>query len=104
MKKVNIKSFWNGTIMSDLTFTIEQYKLVQKQLAMDFFQGCDNIDEFIEIMNHNEQCFTQEYAQKSYYEVGDNATQIIHMLGINSVVKRGIRPNDDKFGVITLKF
>jgi hypothetical protein len=105
MKKVNIKSFWNGTIMSDLTFTIEQYnKIVQKQLASDYFLGCDNINEFIEIMDHNEKCFAQEYAEKSYYEVGDNATQIIHMLGINSIVKRGIRPNDDKFGVITLKF
>jgi hypothetical protein len=106
MKKVNIKSFWNGTIMSDLTFTIEQYnKIVQEELTKDFFKGCDNIiDEFIEVMNHKEECFAQEYAQKSHYEVGDMKTQMIHMLGINSIVKRGIRPNDDKFGVITLKF
>jgi hypothetical protein len=103
MKKVNIKSFWNGSVVSDLTFTIEQYKLVQKQLAMDFFQGCDNIDEFIEVMDHNEQCFAQEYALKGSYEISEKE-MVTYMLGINSIIKRGIRPNDNNFGLVTLKY
>jgi hypothetical protein len=104
MKKVNIKSFWNGTIMSDLTLTLAQYKSLQNQLQKDFFAGCDNVDEFIDVMNHNEKCFEYEYNLKGYYEVGDTKTQTVYMLGINSIVRKGIKPNNDKFGLVISKF
>ncbi len=104
MKKVNIKTFWNGTVVSDLEFTAKQYKLVQKQLSMDFFKGADNINEFIEVMDHNEEVFAQDYSKKGSYDVGDKSTQIVTMLGINTIVKKGIRPNDDKYGIIIMKY
>jgi len=102
MKKINIKAFWKGTIVADLTFTEKQYEVVQKQLKQDFFSGCDNIDEFIEIMNHNEKCFAYEYSKKGFYEIGDLRTQTLYMLGVNSIVRKGLRPNDNNYGLVRM--
>jgi len=103
MKKVNVKAFWNGSVMADLTFTQSQFNQVKKQFKQDFFKGCDNVDEFIDVMNNNEAYYHHLYQKNGYYEISQRE-MVTNMLGINSVVKRGLRPNDDKYGLLFMSY
>jgi hypothetical protein len=100
--KVNIKAFWNGSILSDMTLTKSEFKEVRKQLSKDFFEHVDNTAESIEYLDQKENELFLEYSKHGKYEISSR-DMALHMLMINSLVKRGLRPNDDKYGLMIMQ-
>ena len=77
-------------------------KKAVKQLEKDFFTGCDNLEEFIETLDNNEEFYANEYRKKGSYNI-TRREMVIHMLGINTIVRRGIKPNDNNYGLVIMK-
>lgn len=100
--KINIKAFWNGSVLSDMNLNENEWGKIQKQLNEDFFKNETNWDEMIEHLDKYESDIDLEYKKNGKYEINsmDNA---INLLCINEIVKRGIRPNDDKYGLLIMK-
>lgn len=100
--KVNIKAFWKGSVLADITYTKSEFKKAKEQLDKDFFEHCDNSAEAIEYLDSCEQELFIQYSKRGKYEISSR-DMAIHMLMINSLVKRGLRPNDDNYGLMIMK-
>jgi hypothetical protein len=106
-KSANVKSFWNGTIMSDLNFKPDMWRNIQKELQKDFFSmfSGDELDSHIQIvidmLDHNEKIFFNQYSKNGTYSIS-NRDMVQNMLLINELVKRGIRPNDNNYGLMIM--
>lgn len=101
--KYNIKSFWKGSVMSDLTLNSIEYSKIRKQLDLDFFPGVDNSQELIDYLDYKEGELFKEYQSKGKYEL-TSREMAIHTLGINALVKKGLVPNDDNYGLVIMKY
>lgn len=101
--KYDVKIFWKGTIMFHKTMNQKQYNGLGKQLAKDFFKGCeDRIDETIDWLNHTEHCYFLQQRDKGSYFLDDKYA-VPSLLIINSLIKRGLAKNDDMTGFLITK-
>jgi uncharacterized membrane-anchored protein YhcB (DUF1043 family) len=103
--KYNIKAFWNGSIMFDANISADKFKNIQAELEDDFFKRHrieQHIQESVELLNDIEADYARQYAAKGTYEF-DIQDAAKHMLMINSLVKRGIVKDDDKYGLMIMK-
>jgi hypothetical protein len=100
MKKINVKCFWKGSVMFDMTMTKKEYNNLVVQLQKDFFRDAeDTIENAIEVLNWNEASYYEEYQKNGKYFIDDN-DMVIYLLMINSLIKRGLAKNDDKTGLL----
>ncbi len=107
-KSANVKAFWNGTIMSDLNFKPDMWLNIQEELNKDFFGMLTNeihlrthIQIVIDMLDNNEKIFFDEYSKTGTYSIS-NRDMVQNMLLINELVKRGIRPNNDSYGLMIM--
>lgn len=101
--KYNIKSFWKGSVMSDMTLNTTEYSKLKKQLELDFFAGGDNSQELIEYLDYKEGELCKEYQLKGKYEL-ELREMALHLVGINALIKKGLVPNDDNYGLVIMKY
>ena len=100
MKNLNVKCFWNGSVMFDRTMGKKEYANLVIQLQKDFFKGCeDTIDHAIDVLNHNEACYFEEYERTGRYFI-EPKDMVTYLLIINSLIKRGLAQNDNKTGLL----
>lgn len=100
--KYNIKSFWNGTVMSDIDMSEEEYdKTVNNFLESEYFPK-DELEAMV-YMNQREEELYQSSMKNGYVEMDLNE-MFTNMLIINGLVKRGLVENDDKYGLLFMKF
>ena len=100
VKNLNVKCFWNGSVMYDMTMNKKQYANLVIQLQKDFFKGCEEtIDQAIDVLNNNEACYFQEYQRTGRYFI-EPKDMVTYLLIINSLIKRGLAKNDDKTGLL----
>jgi hypothetical protein len=109
-KVTQFNAFWKGSIMTDLTLPATRTDGVLKALAEDFF-ACYSKEEFdgeianiINYLDGKESDYHRTYQATGNYCLGNVDKQIQDMLLINELVKRGIRPNDNFYGITTLTY
>ena len=108
-KNINIKAFWKGTIMADINFKPSLFSKIESQLKYNFFAGYTDkelpyeIQKAVNYLDHNESMYALEASLKGHYTAPGQRQQIIDMCLINELVKRGIRNNDDNFGLMIMK-
>lgn len=100
MKNLNVKCFWNGSIMYDMTINKKQYAKLVVELQKDFFKNAeDTIENAIDVLNHNEACYNDQYQKTGSYFI-EPREMSVYLLIINSLIKRGLAQNDDKTGLL----
>lgn len=99
--KINIKAFWNGSVLSDMDFNEKQWIKIQKQ-SSDLFKTTTNWEEVIEHLDAYESDLYLEYKKNGKYEISQT-DMALNLLSINEIVKKGLRPNDDKYGLLIMK-
>lgn len=109
-KVTKFNAFWKGSIMTDLTLPTILADEVCKTLAEDFF-ACYSKEEFdgeianiIAYLDDKEADYDRTYKATGSYYLGNTEKQVTDMLLINELVKRGIRPNDNLYGIVTMTY
>lgn len=102
--KINVKSFWKGTIMYDMDMNQSQYDELDKYLNMPFIKDehLSDIDDWKERLDNLESHYYIQQTEKGFYEF-DHKESITSLLMINEMVKRKIIENDDMFGLLIAK-
>ena len=103
LKKVKIYAFWKGTVMCELTFNSREYLSIKTLLKKDYFAGYESdIYSYMEGLDRMERTFYEESKKNGHYEIIKE--DMLHlMFAINSIVKKGLRPNNNDFGVLLIK-
>jgi hypothetical protein len=108
-KVTNFKAYWNGTVMADYTLPTYMADEFHNYLRQDFF-ACYTPDEFdeqvdlaIRHLDNREIMYYNKYKNSESYTLNVK-DMTMDMLLINEIVKRGIRPNDDKYGMLIMTY
>lgn len=103
---VNIKTFWNGTVISDLNIEDEQFNnqtLPRLKEVRDDETFRENQQKLIDYYNNLELKYKSEYEKKGEYEIS-NKEMYLNMLIINDMVNEGIIENDNNFGLLIASY
>ena len=101
----NIKSFWNGTVMSDIDMNEEQYFKILKKLDVPMISNGDFIksQKLVYDMVKKEESYYKEFLKTGDFKVSSD-DNIRNMLIINALVNNGDIPNNDRYGLLFMKF
>lgn len=100
-KKFKVMAFWNGTVMTELTIPFSAHKETMKILESGFIADGEERDA-IEHLTLLEESFFHSMKRLGYYNMGDEKTQVIRMILINDLVRKGFVKNDNNHGIVTM--
>lgn len=99
MRIITVKTFWKGTIMSQLTMNEEEFKLLQKELQKEWFEGA-TLMSILEIKNELDNLelgYQKEFEVNKEYNIENMK---LNMFNINGMLQKGIITNNNNYGFL----